>query len=407
MTNDGGAGDGAGGVPGGRDRALDAFRGATVAGMILVNNPGSWQHLYAPLAHAPWHGCTPTDLVFPFFLFAVGASLALVMPALQRLSAGGFARRIAQRSLLIFGIGLLLNAAPFVRWDEAGALVLRDPETLRLLGVLQRIALCFGVAAVIAWWGGVRAALWAAAVLLVGYWAALWAFAQGPDPYSLEGFFGTALDRALLGPAHLYQGEGVPFDPEGLASTLPAVAQVLLGFVVGVRLARRAADPGWWRPLLVAAAVLVAAGLVWSLALPLNKKIWTPSYVIFTTGLAVLAMVALAALLDGRTARGGADARRDFRGPAGVLVRGCEAFGRNALLVFALSGLVPRLLSLWRLPAGDGSSTMTPLQWLYRHGFEPFFADPRLASLAYAVVTVLAYGLLARALDRRGIYFRA
>jgi len=376
---------------------LDAFRGATVAGMILVNNPGSWQHLYAPLAHAPWHGCTPTDLVFPFFLFAVGASLALVMPALQRLSAGGFARRIAQRSFIIFGIGLLLNAAPFVRWDEAGVLVLRDPESLRLLGVLQRIALCFGAAAVIVWWGGVRAALWAAAVLLVGYWAAMMLFAQGADPYSLEGFFGTALDRALLGPAHLYRGEGVPFDPEGLASTLPAIAQVLLGFVVGVRFARRAADPAWWRPLLVAAVVLVAAGLLWSLALPLNKKIWTPSYVVFTTGLAVLAMVALAALLDGRTARGG----------TGVLVRGCEAFGRNALLVFALSGLVPRVLSLWRLPAGDGSSTLTPLQWLYRHGFEPFFADPRLASLGYAVVTVLAYGLLARALDRRGIYLRA
>ena len=407
MTGDSGAG--------GRDRALDAFRGATVAGMILVNNPGSWQHLYGPLAHAPWHGCTPTDLVFPFFLFAVGASLALVMPALQRLSAGGFARRVAQRSLLIFGIGLLLNAAPFVRWDEAGALVVRDPETLRIMGVLQRIALCFGVAAVIAWWGGVRAALWAAAALLLGYWAALWAFAQGPDPYSLEGFFGTALDRALLGPSHLYQGEGVPFDPEGLASTLPAVAQVLLGFVVGVRLARRAADPGWWRPLLAAAAVLVAAGLVWSLALPLNKKIWTPSYVLFTTGLAVLAMAALAALLDGRTAPAGADARFDFRGPVGVLVRGCEAFGRNALLVFALSGLVPRLLSLWRLPPeatlqgadAAAAATLTPLQWLYRHGFEPFFADPRLASLAYAVVTVLAYGLLARALDRRGIYFRA
>jgi predicted acyltransferase len=407
MTGDSGAG---GSGAGGRDRALDAFRGATVAGMILVNNPGSWQHLYGPLAHAPWHGCTPTDLVFPFFLFAVGASLALVMPALQRLSAGAFARRVAQRSLLIFGIGLLLNAAPFVRWDEAGALVARDPETLRVMGVLQRIALCFGAAAVIAWWGGVRAALWAAAVLLVGYWAALWAFAQGPDPYSLEGFFGTALDRALLGPSHLYQGEGVPFDPEGLASTLPAVAQVLLGFVVGVRLARRAADPGWWRPLLVAAAVLVAAGFVWSLALPLNKKIWTPSYVLYTTGLAVLAMAALAALLDGRPG-----VRRDFRGPAGVLIRGCEAFGRNALLVFALSGLVPRLLSLWRLPAeatlpgadAAAAATLTPLQWLYRHGFEPWSADPRLASFLYAVAMVLAYGLLARALDRRGIYFRA
>ncbi len=407
MTGDSGAG---GSGAGGRDRALDAFRGATVAGMILVNNPGSWQHLYGPLAHAPWHGCTPTDLVFPFFLFAVGASLALVMPALQRLSAGAFTRRVAQRSLLIFGIGLLLNAAPFVRWDEAGALVARDPDTLRIMGVLQRIALCFGVAAVIAWWGGVRAALWAAAALLLGYWAALWAFAQGPDPYSLEGFFGTALDRALLGPSHLYQGEGVPFDPEGLASTLPAVAQVLLGFVVGVRLARRTANPGWWRPLLVTAAVLVAAGLVWSLALPLNKKIWTPSYVLYTTGLAVLTMAALAALLDGRPG-----VRRDFRGPAGVLVRGCEAFGRNALLVFALSGLVPRLLSLWRLPAeatlpgadAAAAATLTPLQWLYRHGFEPWSADPRLASFLYAVAMVLAYGLLARALDRRGIYFRA
>lgn len=394
------AGDsGAGGGTAGRDRALDAFRGATVAGMILVNNPGSWQHLYAPLDHASWHGCTPTDLVFPFFLFAVGASLALVLPALQRLTAGGAARRIAQRSLLIFGIGLLLNAAPFVRWDEAGALVLRDPATLRILGVLQRIALCFAVAAVIVRWGGERIALWAAAALLLGYWAAMLALAQGPEPYSLEGFFGTALDRALIGPTHLYQGEGVPFDPEGLASTLPAIAQVLLGFVVGVSLARRATHPGRWWPLPAAAIALVAAGLAWSLVLPLNKKIWTPSYVLFTTGLATLAMVAFAALLDG-------PARR-FRGPAGPLVRGCEAFGRNALLVFALSGLVPRLLSLWRLPADDDASTLTPLQWLYRHGFEPFFVDPRLASLAYAMATVLTYGLLARALDRRGIYFRA
>lgn len=402
MTGDSGAG--------GRDRALDAFRGATVAAMILVNNPGTWSHIYAPLEHAPWHGCTPTDLVFPFFLFAVGASLALVLPALQRLSARGFARRVAQRSLLIFGIGLLLNAAPFLRWDEAGALIARDPGTLRIMGVLQRIALCFGVAAVIVRWGGLRAALWTSAALLLGYWAALWAFAQGPDPYSLEGFFGTALDRALLGPAHLYQGEGVPFDPEGLASTLPAIAQVLLGSVVGLRLARRAADPGWWRPLLVAGAALVAAGLVWSLALPLNKKIWTPSYVLCTTGLATLAMVAAAALLDGRSV-----GRRGPRGLPGALVRGSEAFGRNALLVFASSGLVPRLLSLWRLPADGGASsgassgaaTLTPLQWLYRHGFEPWAADPRLASLAYAVAMVLAYGWLARTLDRRGVYFRA
>ena len=147
------------GSPVGRDRALDAFRGATVAAMILVNNPGSWAHLYAPLAHAPWHGCTPTDLVFPFFLFVVGASLALTLPTLRVLSTAAFTRRILQRCLVIFGVGLFLNAAPFVRWDEGGDLVVREADSLRIMGVLQRIALCFGVAAVIAWWGGIRAAL--------------------------------------------------------------------------------------------------------------------------------------------------------------------------------------------------------------------------------------------------------
>ncbi len=383
------------GSPVGRDRALDAFRGATVAAMILVNNPGSWAHLYAPLAHAPWHGCTPTDLVFPFFLFVVGASLALTLPTLRVLSTAAFTRRILQRCLVIFGVGLFLNAAPFVRWDEVGDLVVREADSLRIMGVLQRIALCFGVAAVIAWWGGIRAALCVSAVLLLGYWAAMTVFAQGPDPYSLEGFFGTALDRQLLRPGHLYQGEGVPFDPEGLASTLPAIAQVLLGFVIGSMLSRRREGTAWLGRLLAVAALAVVVGLVWQWALPFNKKIWTPSYVMFTTGLAAAAMALTAVVLD--------DRRVD-----NALVRGCEAFGRNALLVFALSGLVPRLLSLWRLPDPSGTTAgLTPLQWLYRHGFEPWFADPRLASLLYAVSLVLAYGVLARALDRRGLYWRA
>jgi predicted acyltransferase len=390
-----GGGLAGGGVAGGRDRALDAFRGATVAAMILVNNPGSWSHLYAPLAHAPWHGCTPTDLVFPFFLFAVGASLALTLPALRALSGRAFSRRILQRCLVIFGVGLFLNAAPFVRWDEAGHLVARDADSLRIMGVLQRIALCFGVAAVIAWWGGLRAALAASAALLLGYWAAMGVFAQGPDPYSLEGFFGTALDRRLLGPGHLYQGEGVPFDPEGLASTLPAIAQVLLGFVIGSMLARRQEDAAWLRRLLAVAALAVAVGLAWQWLLPFNKKIWTPSYVVFTTGLAAAAMGLAALALDGRRADN-------------VLVRGCEAFGRNALLVFALSGFLPRMLSLWRLPDPSGATAaLTPMQWFFRQGFEPWFADPRLASLLYAMTLMLAYGVLARALDRRGLYWRA
>ena len=188
-----------------RDRSLDAFRGMTVAAMILVNNPGSWSHLYAPLAHASWHGWTPTDLVFPFFLFAVGNALALTQPQGQPIPAATFWPKWTRRTLLIFGIGLLLNAWPFVQWHDDGSLHLKELETLRIMGVLQRIALCWALAALIIRAGGLRAAAWTSAALLIGYTAACFAFARVSDPWSLEGFFGTGLDRLLLGESHLYQ----------------------------------------------------------------------------------------------------------------------------------------------------------------------------------------------------------
>jgi predicted acyltransferase len=178
--------NGAAHPPGARLRALDAFRGATVAGMILVNNPGTWKHLYPPLAHAPWHGLTPTDLVFPFFLFAVGNALAITLPALLQQPAAQVAAKVARRTALIFLIGLLLNWSPFVRWDAAGELVPRSLETLRIMGVLQRIALAWGAAALLLWAAhaigrrqgagagrpdaDVRVAVGASAVLLLAYW---------------------------------------------------------------------------------------------------------------------------------------------------------------------------------------------------------------------------------------------
>jgi predicted acyltransferase len=279
-----------------RFTALDVFRGAAVALMILVNNPGSWAHMYPPLAHAPWHGCTPTDLVFPFFLFAVGNALGFVMPGLQRGPAAVFWAKVAKRTALIFLIGWLLNLSPFVRWDAQGELVLRSLETLRTMGVLQRIALCWGAAAVIVWACGHRGAGYAAAALLLGYWAACLAWGQPGDPYSLQGFFGTAIDRALLGEAHLYKGEGVPFDPEGLASTVPAIAQVLLGYLAGTWVQRSKAGPELVARLFVAALLALVVAYVWQLGFPLNKKIWSSSYVLHTTGLA------LASLADRRAA---------------------------------------------------------------------------------------------------------
>ena len=403
-----------------RFRSLDVFRGATVALMILVNNPGSWNALVPPLAHAPWHGCTATDLVFPFFLFAVGNALALVMPGLRAAGAAVFWPRIIKRTLLIFGIGLFLNAAPFVRWDASAELVLRSWDTLRLMGVLQRIALCFGAAAAIVWWGGRRGALWAAAALLLGYWLLCETQGAPGDVYSLQGWFGTAVDRALLGAGHLYQGEGQPFDPEGLASTAPAVAQVLLGWWVG-RMVSEAAQAGrvdatLLSRLFVSGSVLLLLAYAWQLQMPLNKKIWSSSYLLHTTGLAMLALALCLRALEARAP--GLPDRGVVPRALGAVVEGTarffEVFGRNALFIFVLSGLVPRLLGLLRWPAGADAQGQvlwtTPLPWLYQQAFVPlgllFTSDPRLGSLAYAVAHLLPYAALALWMNRRRIYLR-
>jgi predicted acyltransferase len=371
-----------------RVRSLDVLRGAAVALMILVNNPGSWRHLYTPLAHAPWHGLTLADLVFPVFLFAAGNALAFTMPAFGSGAPGAFWRKLAQRAALIFGIGLLINASPFVHWAADGTLAANTLADLRVMGVLQRIALAWAAAAVIVRFGGMRGAAAAAAVLLLGYWAACVGLARGPDPYSLEGFFGTALDRALIGPAHLYGGEGVPFDPEGLASTLPAVAQVLLGFLVGAAVGKRP-GAGTVRRLAGAAVGLLLLALAWQTVMPLNKKLWTSSYVLLTTGLSFALLAALVHTVD-------------LRGAQGRVVRFFEVYGKNALFVFVLSSFVPRVIGLLkgppRMPAdAAGPAAAAAQAWI---------VDPRLLSLAAALAQVAFYAAIAWALDRRRIYIR-
>jgi predicted acyltransferase len=372
-----------------RSAALDALRGLAVAGMILVNNPGSWQHLYPPLAHAPWHGCTPTDLVFPFFLFAVGAAMAFALPP-HNISAREFWPTVLRRAAIIFGLGLFLNISPFVRWSAEGELVARSWEQLRLLGVLQRIALCYlGAAAIVRFVGAPRAAH-AAAVLLVLYWVACVTLGAPGDPYSLQGWFGAAIDKALLGEPHLYRGEGVPFDPEGLASTPPAIAQVLIGLAAGRLLVGRTMDNALLMRCLLFAAALLALGVVASLVMPLNKKIWTSSYTLYTSGLALLCLAALAWWFD-------------LRQHGGVVREWLVAFGRNALLVFFLAGLLPRVLALLRWKEGD--KWMSPLPALYAHGFALIPGDPRLGALAYALFIVALFTVLAHALHRRRWYW--
>lgn len=218
--------------------SLDVFRGATVALMILVNNPGSWVYAYNTLKHAVWHGCTPTDLVFPFFLFAVGNAMAFVMPKLAAAGNSVFWKKIVKRTIIIFLIGLFLNWSPFVKWSD-DHLVFKhwvDPHNpangIRILGVLQRIALCYFFASVIIYYLKTRGAFYVGLLLLLLYWALCFTLGND-DPYSLAGWFGTEVDLKLLRLPHLYKGEGVPFDPEGILSTIPAIVQVIFGYLVG------------------------------------------------------------------------------------------------------------------------------------------------------------------------------
>jgi predicted acyltransferase len=372
-----------------RSLALDVFRGLTVALMILVNNPGSAIEVYAPFLHATWHGLTPTDLVFPFFLFAIGNALAIVLPKLTP-------QKILKRTLMIFAIGLALNWAPFFTWvnDE---LIFRSWTWtnseghligFRILGVLQRIALCYGVAGLICYYFPKRILSISFFILLV-YWILCYFLGRG-DPYSLEGWFGTAVDRTLLGPVHLYQGEGAPFDPEGLMSTLPAIAQVLLGFWVGnllVTLEHRV----FLKKSMGAALLWIGLGLLWHPFFPINKKIWSSSYVLATSGLAILGLMLLVWLLDMKKLKNGQ-------------VTFFEAFGKNPLFIFVLSGFIPRMSTLIQIPEGEGY--ITPLKWFYLHICAHFPGDPKNGSLIYALLLVAAYGLIAWFMDKRKIYIR-
>ena len=385
--------------------SLDVFRGATVALMILVNNPGSWEHIYAPLDHATWHGCTPTDLVFPFFLFAVGNAMAFVMPNFQQAGNSVFLKKVIKRTLLIFFIGLFLNWSPFIMWQN-DALVLKPWEWttddgvlhgIRILGVLQRIALCYFFASLIVYFFKTKGAYVFSIVLLLAYWFLCYALGTKGDPYSLSGFFGTHIDKAVLGEAHMYHGEGVAFDPEGLGSLMAPIVQVIIGFFAGRYIQQKGKTYEMLSNLFVAGAVLIFAGFVWDLAFPVNKKIWTSSYVIYTSGLAIITLSVLIFLIE-------------FKSYKGAVSRFFDVFGKNPLFIFVLSGLLPRLLGLIRISNGLSPTGkpvyISPFGWFYEHVCKNIAVDLRIGSLFYALCMIAFFWLIVYILDRKKIYIK-
>lgn len=376
--------------------SLDVFRGATVCLMILVNNPGSWSHIYPPLEHAPWHGLTPTDLVFPFFLFAVGNALSFVMPRLEQGGDAVFWKKVLTRSLLIFAIGLFLTWWPFVKWsgnslvwktwsyvDEKGI-----PQGVRILGVLARIAICYFVASVMIYYLKLRGAFYTGLILLLLYWVFCLVFGDPADPLSMSGWFGNKVDKAVLGLAHMYKGEGQPFDPEGLASTLPAVVQVIFGYMAGDYIRQKGKTPEMLNGLFVAGIAMLLTGFCWDMVFPINKKIWTSSYTVYTTGLALITIATMIYLIE-------------FKNVRGALTRFFDVFGKNALFVFALSAFLPKGLALIRI---GGHSN--PWNFLYVELYSRIPGDPRFGSLLFALTVILFMWLVCYWMDKKKIYVK-
>lgn len=367
-------------IPSARLLSLDAFRGLTVAGMILVNNPGDWGYIYAPLEHAAWNGWTPTDLIFPFFLFIVGVSITFALGGAKDergTGQGNVVRKIVKRSATLFLLGLFLNFFPKF-----------DPTTVRILGVLQRIALVYLACSLIFLRTTPRQQGYLLTALLVGYWLLMTiAPVPGVGYANLEPETNLAawLDRIILTPAHVYKPAKI-WDPEGLLSTLPAIGTGLIGVLTGTWLRRTdvpAAERVAW--LFAVGCLTTLAGLIGDGFFPINKALWTSSYVLLAGGLAMLSLAMFYWLIDvqGRE-------RPILRRVALPFV----AFGVNAITVFFLSGLIPRMMNLIKINRPDGTSIGSK-EYLYQTFIAPPFADPRNGSLAGALTFVLIwFGIL-------------
>lgn len=357
--------------------SLDVFRGATIAAMILVNNPGTWAAIYPPLLHASWHGWTFTDLIFPFFLFIVGVSIVLAFTkALSRdANKGDLIRKTFSRSAIIFGLGLLMMGYPYFTFTPSFGFHSNLSE-IRFMGVLQRIALCYLAASLMFLYLKPKTILFITGGLLVSYWAMIMLI---PVPGFGAGMIDEShtnlsawIDQLLIPGQHLYRGG--PYDPEGLFSTLPAIATTLLGVAAGLILMTDRDPVDKTARFLLWGFFLVVTGYVWSWFFPINKPIWSSSYAVFTAGVAMQCFGACYWLID---CKGYQKFTRPF-----------VVYGVNALVVFFVSGLLARTLIMITINTGEGVISLQRL--IFTHIFLPFTSEIN-ASLLYAVTWILLW----------------
>ncbi len=373
--------------------SLDVFRGITIAGMVLVNNPGTWSAIYPPLEHAEWNGWTPTDLVFPFFLFIVGVSITLALGT--RVETNGVNReiylKIFRRTLLIFGLGLFLATFPFYNFTKGEWL---DFSTVRIMGVLQRIAVCYLVASLIFIRTNWKQQAIIAAALLLLYWA-LMTLINVPG-CEITTFNDKAcnlaayLDRFILTENHIWRSAKV-YDPEGLLSTIPAIATTIAGILCGHWLREKRDHNEKVAAMFFFGVALIVVGWIWSFWFPINKALWTSSYVVFTAGMALCFLGFCYWLIDIKKYK--------------IWTKPFVIFGVNALALFVGSGIMARLLGLIKVSTDAEGKSVSLQQWIFGNIFLPL-AAPVNASLMYAICFILVWLFLMWLLYRKRIFIK-
>lgn len=367
--------------------ALDVFRGMTICFMIIVNTPGTGADAFAPLQHARWHGFTPTDLVFPSFLFAVGNAMSFGLNKSKLLSDGAYMSKVIRRTLLIFLLGYLLYWFPFFTFEN-GHFGLTPIADTRIFGVLQRIALCYFFASVMIRFLSRRMVITLSVILLLGYWSLLLLFGDPSDPFGMLTNAGTYLDKFLLGDSHLYHGEGVAFDPEGILSTLPAIVNVVIGFYAGKFIQEKGKNYETISKLCLTGAVLIFIALTWNMVFPVNKKLWSSPFVLLTTGIDCIFISALIYTVEIRVWN------------KWNWTRFFTILGKNPLFIYLLSELLFVVLTMIHMSSGQNF-----LEWINTVFFQ-VIATGAIGSFLFAIAYMMVCWCVGLFLDKKNIYVR-
>jgi predicted acyltransferase len=366
-----------------RSSSVDFFRGLTIALMIVVNTPGTWESVYGPLRHAQWHGCTPTDLVFPSFMFIIGVSMWFSFEKYGRKLNADMTKKILKRTAILFFIGLILNNFPFLwkNWD-----------TWRILGVPQRLALGYCFAAFLCLSLSRKWLIYTSTFLLFLYWGLLNWFAIDPaNPYALGSNAVLRLDTWLFGEKHLYHGDGIGFDPEGLLSTIPSIVTVILGWLSGeVMNYRQKQTDLMVRDLLFLGIICGFVGLAWDLFFPINKKLWTSSYVLYAGGISIIVLATCTYIID----------KINWRNGTGLFF----AFGANSLFAYIFSEALIMLMNAIKVTNAAGAK-ISSSAWIYETVFKPL-GSPEFGSLLFALTYMALCWLVCRYLYVRNIFIK-